>query len=45
MCSGWVELAALDDVLIFSGDYESHLERLETVISKIKEAGLKISPK
>ena len=35
----------LDDVVVFSETYEQHLERLEQVFLKIKEAGLKLSPK
>ena len=35
----------LDDVIIFSSTYEQHLERLEQVFCKLKETGLKLSPK
>ena len=34
----------LDDIVIFSKDPESHLERLEAVFKKLEEAGLKLKP-
>ena len=34
----------LDDIVIFSKDLVSHLERLETVFWKLEEAGLKLKP-
>ena len=34
----------LDDIVIFSKDSASHLERLETVFRKLEEAGLKLKP-
>ena len=34
----------LDDIVIFSKDLASHLERLEAVLWKLKEAGLKLKP-
>ena len=34
----------LDDIVIFSKDPESHLERLEDVFWKLEEAGLKLKP-
>ena len=34
-------LCYIDDVIIFSQDFESHLERLEKVLVCIREAGLK----
>ena len=34
----------LDDIVIFSKDLASHLERLETVFWKLEEAGLKLKP-
>lgn len=37
-------LLYLDDVIIFSRTYEEHLERLQAVFSRIKEAGLKLKP-
>ena len=34
----------LDDIVIFSKDLASHLERLEAVFRKLGEAGLKLKP-
>ena len=34
----------LDDIVIFSKDPASHLERLEAVFQKLEEAGLKLKP-
>ena len=34
----------LDDIVIFSKDLASHLERLEVVFRKLEEAGLKLKP-
>ena len=34
----------LDDIVIFSKDPVSHLERLEAVFRKLEEAGLKLKP-
>ena len=34
----------LDDIVIFSKDPASHLERLEAVFRKLEEAGLKLKP-
>ena len=34
----------LDDIVIFSKDLASHLERLEAVFRKLEEAGLKLKP-
>ena len=34
----------LDDIVIFSKDLDSHLERLETVFWKLEKAGLKLKP-
>ena len=39
-----VLLLYLDDVIVFSADFESHLERLETVLQKFRSAGLKLKP-
>lgn len=33
-------LVYLDDIIVFSSNFESHLERLQTVFSRLKEAGL-----
>ena len=38
-------LVYLDDVIIFSSSIQEHLDRLEIVFSKLKEAGLKLKPK
>ncbi len=35
----------LDDVIIFSDSYEQHIERLELVFLKLRQCGLKLSPK
>ena len=37
-------LIYLDDVLVFGSTFEEHMERVETVLSRIKEAGLKLKP-
>ena len=34
----------LNDIVIFSKDLASHLERLEAVFQKLEEAGLKLMP-
>ena len=34
----------LDDIVIFSKDLVSHLERLQAVFQKLEEAGLKLNP-
>ena len=34
----------LDDVLIFSSTFEEHVKNVNTVLSKIRQAGLKLSP-
>lgn len=34
----------LDDILIFSSTFEEHLQRLEHVFQRLKEAGLKLKP-
>ena len=34
----------LDDILIFSENFEDHLERLEAVFSRLKQQGLKLKP-
>jgi len=38
-------LIYLDDLIIFSKTYEEHLERLELVFQRLRECGLKLSPK
>ena len=37
-------ISYLDDIVIFSKDLTSHLERLESVFQKLEEAGLKLKP-
>lgn len=37
-------LIYLDDVLIFGSDFEEHMIRLEDVLSRIRDAGLKLKP-
>ena len=37
-------LIFLDDILIFSENYEDHLDRLEAVFSRLKQHGLKLKP-
>ena len=34
----------LDDIIIFSQDAASHIERLEAVFKKLAKAGLKLKP-
>ena len=47
-CLGYLNLhwciIYLDDIVIFSKDLVSHLERLEAVFWKLEEAGLKLKP-
>ena len=38
-------LVYLDDIIIFSKDFDSHLSRLDQVLDRIGKAGLKIAPK
>ena len=35
----------LDDVLVFSQDFEQHVERLETVLKRLIQNGLKLNGK
>ena len=35
----------MDDIIIFSRTYEEHLERLCSVFKKLRETGIKLSPK
>lgn len=37
-------LVYLDDVIIFSPDFKTHLERLDQVLSRFKDANLKLKP-
>jgi hypothetical protein len=38
-------LIYLDDVLIFGRSADEHLERLKAIFQRVREAGLKLSPK
>ena len=38
-------LVYLDDIIIFSRSFEEHLMRLRTVLSRLRDANLKLSPK
>lgn len=35
----------LDDLIIFAKSYEEHLERLEMIFQRLRESGIKLSPK
>ena len=37
-------LMYLDDIIIFSQDVQTHIERLTTVLQRLKQAGLKLKP-
>ena len=37
-------LAYLDDIILFSHDLESHLERLQRLLDRLREANLKLKP-
>ena len=37
-------LAYLDDIIIYSKDFDSHLQHIEQVLEKVRDAGLKIKP-
>ena len=39
-----IAIVYLDDILIFSKSKEEHISRINDVLSKVKEAGLKINP-
>ena len=38
-------LIYLDDIIVFSDTYEEHLSRLQQVFQRIRETGMKLSPK
>jgi transposase InsO family protein len=37
-------LLYLDDIIVFAKDFEQHLQRLDNVLTKLEEAGLKLKP-
>jgi hypothetical protein len=37
-------LAYLDDIIVYSASIEEHIERLDTILSRISEVGLKLKP-
>ena len=37
-------LVYLDDILIFSRDFDEHIERIKIIFEKIKQSGLKLAP-
>ena len=37
-------LIYLDDIICFSNHFEDHMERFDTVLQRISEAGLKLKP-
>ena len=37
-------LVYLDDIIVFSSNFDEHLGRLEEVLKRLSEAGLKIKP-
>lgn len=37
-------LLYLDDIIVFSKDFEQHLKRLDDVLTKLEQAGLKLKP-
>ena len=39
-----VLLIYLDDILVFSNDFDTHCERLETVFNRLRQHGLKLKP-
>ena len=38
-------LVYLDDIIVFSSTIEEHMSRLQTIFSRLRQAGLKIKPK
>ena len=37
-------LVYLDDILVYAGDFDEHLRRLQSVMDRLKEVNLKLSP-
>ncbi len=38
-------LVYLDDIIVYSCSFDEHLQRLDLIFSRIKDAGLKLQPK
>ena len=38
-------LVYLDDIIVYSRSFQEHMERLELILTRIREAGLKLQPK
>jgi hypothetical protein len=37
-------LVYVDDIIVFGPDFETHLSRVDEVLSRVKQAGLKLKP-
>ena len=42
-CNMKICIIYLDDIIIFAKDFEEHLEKLDTVLTRLKECNLKLS--